>query len=64
MLIIHFFDDLPTVKGKKQGLKRKCELTPYKCNMSCRYSTTTNLLEAKNCLAELLQDSDAIVLAC
>jgi hypothetical protein len=53
-----FFDDLPTVKEKKRLLKRKCDLVPYKRNVSCRYSSATNPLEAKNCLAELLQDSD------
>jgi hypothetical protein len=53
------FDDLPTVKKKKQQLlKRKWELTPYKHNVSCRYSTATLPLEPKNCLAEILQDSN------
>jgi hypothetical protein len=46
-----FFDDLPTVKEKKRGLKRKPDLTSYKRNVSCRYSTATNPLKAKNCLA-------------
>jgi hypothetical protein len=53
-----FFDDLPTVKKKKRGLKRKRDLAPYKLNVSCRYSSATNPLEVKNCLAELFQDSD------
>jgi hypothetical protein len=43
---------------KKRGLKRKHDLAPYKRNVSCRYSAASNPLEAKNCLAELLQDSD------
>jgi hypothetical protein len=53
-----FFNHLPTVKEKKQGLKRKRDLMPYKHNVSCRYSTATNPLEPKNCLADLLQDSN------
>jgi hypothetical protein len=52
------FDDVPTRKEKKLLLKRKHELAPYKCNVSYRYSTSTNRLVAKNCLPEILQDSD------
>jgi hypothetical protein len=54
------FNDLPTVKEKKQLLKRKREVTQYKRNVSYRYFPTTLPLEAKNCLAEILQDSDRV----
>jgi hypothetical protein len=39
------FDDLPTVPEKERDLKRKREVTPYKRNVSCRYSTATSPLE-------------------
>jgi len=50
------FDNLPTVKEKKQFLKRKHELSLYKRYVSCRYFTATNPLEPKSCLAGILQD--------
>jgi hypothetical protein len=50
------FDDLPTVQEKKRDLKRKREITPYKRNVSCRYSTATSVLEAKDCLGGILED--------
>ncbi len=59
-----FFNDLPTVIEKKQDLKRKRDLAPYMRNVSCRYSSATYPLEAKNCLAELLQDSDRAYMKC
>jgi hypothetical protein len=52
------FDDVPTRKEKKQLLKRKRELAPYKRNVSYRYSTPLLPLEPKICLPEILQDSD------
>jgi hypothetical protein len=51
------FHDLPPDQEKKCDLKRKCEITPYKRNVSCRYSTGTSPLEAKNSLGGILEDS-------
>jgi hypothetical protein len=50
------FDDVPTAKEKKWDLKRKWELTSYKRNVSCRYSTAAHPLVAKNSIPELLHD--------
>jgi len=52
------FDDLPTAREKRLVKKRQRELTPYKRNVSARYATPVSLLEPRNCLAEVLQDSD------
>jgi hypothetical protein len=52
------FDDLPTVQEKKRDLKRKHEITPYKRNVSCRFSTAISALEAKDCLGGILEDSN------
>jgi len=52
------FDDLPTVQEKKRDLKRKRQMTPYKRNVSCRYSTATSALVAKDCLGGILEDSN------
>jgi hypothetical protein len=52
------FDDVPTVREKKILKKHQRELTPYKRNVSVRNFTPVIPLEPRNCLAEVLQDSD------
>jgi len=47
-------DDIPTVKKKKQKLKRKWEVTPNKHNSSS--DTATFPLKPKNCQAKILQN--------
>jgi hypothetical protein len=49
------FDDLPTVQEKKRNLKRKREITPYKRNVSCRYSTATSALKLRIVFMEYLR---------
>ncbi len=39
------FDDVSTKWEKRMAKKRKCELTPYKRNISMRYSQPTSALE-------------------
>jgi hypothetical protein len=39
-----FFDDIPTKHEQKSRKKRDRELTPYKRNVSVRYSTPTTVL--------------------
>jgi hypothetical protein len=39
-----FFDDIPTKYEQKSRKKREQELTPYKCNVSVKYSTPTTVL--------------------
>jgi hypothetical protein len=55
------FDDVPTVREKRLLKKNQRELTPYKRNVSARYSAPVIPLELWNCLAEVLQDSDKSV---
>ena len=55
---IILFDDVPTTRERRLLKKRKWELTPYKRNVSARYSRPVVALEARNCLADVLQDSD------
>jgi hypothetical protein len=55
---IILFDDVPTTRERRLMKKRKRELTPYKLNVSARYSRPVVALEAWNCLADVLQDSD------
>jgi hypothetical protein len=43
-------DDIPTVKKKKQQLKRKWEVTPNKHNSPA--DTATYPLKPKNCLGK------------
>jgi hypothetical protein len=50
------FNDVPTAKEKKREIKCKRELTSYKRNVSCRYSTAAHPLVAKNSIPELLHD--------
>jgi hypothetical protein len=52
------FDDLHTAYEKRIAMKRQYELTPYKHNVSYRYSTPVLPLEPKNCLSEIPQDSN------
>ena len=52
------FDDLPTAREKRLAKKRQREVTPYKRNVSARYSTPISLLEPRNCLADVVKDSD------
>jgi hypothetical protein len=39
-----FFDDIPTKHEQKSRKKRERELTPYKRNVSVKYSTPTTVL--------------------
>jgi hypothetical protein len=52
------FDDVPTTRERRLLKKCKRELTPYKQNVSARYSWPVVALEARNCPADVLQDSD------
>jgi len=56
--LYYSFDDVPTTRERRLLKKRKRELTPYKRNVSARYSRPVVALEARNCLADVLQDSD------
>jgi hypothetical protein len=47
MFLLHIIDDLPTDYEKRIAMKRKHDLTPYKCHVSCRYSTATSPLEPR-----------------
>jgi hypothetical protein len=38
-------DDVPTASEARAAKKHKCELTPYKKNLSVTYDTTTSELE-------------------
>jgi hypothetical protein len=53
-----FFDDIPTKHEQKSRKKRERELTPYKRNVSVKYSTPTTFLVPHQVLDNLLQDPD------
>jgi hypothetical protein len=50
------FDDVPTASEARAAKKRKCELTPYKRNLSVVYGTPTTELEHIPVLELILQD--------
>jgi hypothetical protein len=52
------FDDVPTKWEKRMAKKRKRELTPYKRNVSVRYSRPTSALEPVNMLQHILNDTN------
>jgi hypothetical protein len=53
-----FFDDIPTKHEQKSRKKRERELTPYKCNVSVKYSTPTTVIVPHRVLDNLVQDPD------
>jgi hypothetical protein len=54
----YVFQILTYLMMLRLAMKRKCELTPYKHNVSCRYSTPLPPHETKNSLSEILQNSN------
>jgi hypothetical protein len=53
-----FFDDIPTKHEQKSRKKRERELTPYKRNVSVKYSTPTTVLIPHQVLDNLIPDPD------
>jgi hypothetical protein len=58
LLSATMIDDVPTKRELQLRKKRESELTPYKLNVAVKYGTHTVLLQPKNRLADVLQDSD------
>jgi hypothetical protein len=51
-------DDIPTAREKRLSKKRKHLLTPYKRNVSLRYSPPSTILTPKNHQQEILADTE------